>query len=228
MKKLVLGKATLILGDAYEIVPTLPAVDALVIDPQYKFSASGGGRFRKARRKHMDAIEAVGLNEGFDFNIIDPAKFRSVVVFCHNDQVPDLWLHLRLGYARIALCGWRKTNPVPMANKHYVADFEPYFHAWNKDGHPVGKIQERKRITDYKNGSSNYDHPTVKPDFIMDKIMKNVNGESVLDCFMGSGSTGIAALKAGKSFIGIEKNPAYFNIAASRICAYYTAGMLSS
>lgn len=220
MTTLQIGNATLILGDAYKIVPTIGHVDAMVTDPQYEFSASGGGKFRKARRKHMAAIEKAGLNKGFDVRIIDPELYRSVVIFCHENQLIDIWFYLRQGYARTALCGWRKTNPVPMANKHYIAELEPYLHAWNKDGHPVGEIQERKRIFDYKNGGqSEFDHPTVKPLPLMEKIMKNVNGDSIIDPFAGSGTTGVAALKAGKRFIGIEQDPSYFNIMVSRILA---------
>lgn len=65
--------------------------------------------------------------------------------------------------------------------------------------------------------SKRYGHPTVKPEQVMDKIMRNISGETVCDSFMGTGSTGVAAVKAGKRFVGIEKNPRYFEVAVARI-----------
>ena len=62
-------------------------------------------------------------------------------------------------------------------------------------------------------------HPTVKPIALMEYLVKLVSpkGAKVMDPFMGSGSTGIAALNLGRNFIGIEKEPEYFNIAKDRI-----------
>jgi site-specific DNA-methyltransferase (adenine-specific) len=60
-------------------------------------------------------------------------------------------------------------------------------------------------------------HPTVKPDAVMDKIIRNVSGKSVCDPFMGTGSTGVAAIRAGKRFVGIEHNHAHFDTACRRI-----------
>lgn len=63
------------------------------------------------------------------------------------------------------------------------------------------------------------DHPTAKPLRLMNYLVeKGTNyGDTVLDCFMGSGSTGVACVNAGRNFIGCEINPAYFAIAERRI-----------
>jgi DNA modification methylase len=68
-----------------------------------------------------------------------------------------------------------------------------------------------------------FGHPTVKPEAVMNKIMRNVNGQTVCDPFMGTGSTGVAAILAGKTFTGIEHNPEYYKTAISRISAAYRA-----
>jgi DNA modification methylase len=62
-----------------------------------------------------------------------------------------------------------------------------------------------------------FGHPTVKPDAVMEKIIANVGGNSICDPFMGTGSTGVAAVKAGKRFVGIEKNEKHFLTAVGRI-----------
>lgn len=65
--------------------------------------------------------------------------------------------------------------------------------------------------------SKTYRHPTVKPEAVMNKIMRNLSGKTVCDPFMGTGSTGVAAIKAGKIFVGIEHNLQHFETAIQRI-----------
>lgn len=141
-----------------------------------------------------------------------------MVVFCHNDQLPELLPYLNGGFHRFVLNVWTKPNPSPHRNKHYLADTEPYIHAWNRGHHPVGAHHDMHRwISAGSLPSKVYGHPTVKPDEVMSKIMRNVNGQTVCDPFMGTGSTGVAAIRAGKVFTGIEKNEAHFATAVARI-----------
>jgi DNA modification methylase len=118
---------------------------------------------------------------------------------------------------RFAFCAWHKDNPMPVANKHYKPDTEFYIHAWNKNGFPIGKLEQKSRYVFSQVGKSEYDHPTVKPNKIMDKILSNVQGAVICDPFMGTASTGAACIKDNRTFIGIEKNEAFFDIACKRI-----------
>lgn len=219
MNPVTIGSATLYLGDAYAIRPTLGWMDADVLDPPYAFNNSGGGAFRKARGA-SDQIVAEELDQGFDQTIINPLLCGAAVVFCHNDQLPGLLTYLDGGFHRFVLLNWIKPNPSPMANKHYLADTEPFVHAWNRGFHPQGDHHDKHRwITAGSMPAKTFGHPTVKPDAVMDKIIRNVAGESVCDPFMGTGSTGCAAIRAGKRFVGIERNPAHFMTAVARISA---------
>jgi hypothetical protein len=219
MTPITIGPATLYLGDAYAIRPTLGFMDADVLDPPYLFNNSGGGAFRKARGA-SDQIVEEQLDRGFDQAIVNPLLCGAAVVFCHQDQLPTLLAYLNGGFHRFALCTWHKPNPSPMANKHYLADTEPYIHAWNRGYHPQGDHHDKHRhITAGTMASKTYGHPTVKPDAVMDKILRNVAGETVCDPFMGTGSTGVAAVRAGKRFTGIEHNPQHFETAVRRITA---------
>ncbi len=222
MKTTVIGDAILILGDSYHIVPWLGKFDCMVTDPPYLLNTKGGGRFRRSRHI-MNHIAEANIDKGFDVNIINPSLHKSVVVFCHNDQIPVVSTYLFNFYDRCVHCAWRKTNPMPVANKNYQAETEPYFHAWNMEAYPLGELKDKKRIVDAPVGKSKYDHPTVKPDVVMDKIMKNVNGSTILDPFAGTGSTGIAALKAGKKFTGIEHNEKFYDIMVQRFQEYHAA-----
>lgn len=214
-----IGPATLYCGDAYKIRPTLGFMDADVMDPQYKFDNSGGGAFRKTRQGANRIVEE-GLDQGFDHRIINPLLCGGCVVFCHNDQLPELLTFLDGSFDRFVLLKWIKPNPSPMRNKHYLADTEPFIHAWNRGHHPVGDHHDMHRWhTASPLRTSVFDHPTVKPPALMDKIVRNAAGASICDPFMGTGSTGVAALRAGKRFTGIEHNPKHFATAIERIRA---------
>lgn len=216
-----IGRALLYLGDCREWLPIIGAVDAVVTDPPFLFNASGGGRFRKERHA-MDGIIDNGLDEGFDINIFDFSLYKSFITFCHNNQIHTIAPILAAAYHRHVFCFWEKSNPMPVANKNYQSNIECYIHAWQHGAHPTGNLIDLKRTVQNVNGKSPYKHPTVKPDIVMNKIIRNTNACVILDPYMGTGSTGIAALRAGKDFIGIEKNPAFFNIACQRFYALYS------
>ncbi|MBA4307611.1 MAG: site-specific DNA-methyltransferase [Sphingopyxis sp.] len=214
-----IGNACLYLGDAYEIRPQLGRMDCDCMDPPYKLNTSGGGKMR-ASRPYMDQIAEEGLDQDFDHNIINPLLCGSAVVFLSDEQLTTKMRHLEGGFARVKLCAWRKLTPMPVANKSYVAECEWYAHAWQEGYHPLGDLADKKRVIDCRSrqdGMALYEHATVKPDLVMDKIMRNVNGDRICDPFMGTGSTGVAAIKAGKHFWGIEHNPKHFATAIKRI-----------
>ncbi|WP_278984093.1 DNA-methyltransferase [Sphingobium yanoikuyae] len=213
-----IGDATLYQGDAYEILHTLGWFDVLVMDPPYVIDMSGGGKFR-ADRKHFSEIEEEELDRGFDYSIINALMCGAVVVFCHNNQVPELSTFLNGSFERFTICAWHKSNPMPVANKSYQPDTEFYIHAWNRDFAVAGELADKKRHITTAVGKSDFDHPTVKPDAVMAKIITNVGGRSICDPFMGTGSTGVAAIMAGKRFVGIEKNPKHFATAVERLTA---------
>jgi len=213
----VIGNATLYLGDCRDVLPTLGKVDAVVTDPPYEFATAGAGIFR-SNRKNMDEIAAAGLANGFDHSVLSSAQFGAAVVFAHNDQWASLLPFMAGQWARFAICQWHKLNPMPVANKHYQPDTEIYVHAWDTGFAPVGDLPQKKRYILANGGQdTTIEHPTVKPLSVMRKILANVAGYSVCDPFMGSGSTGVAALEAGRTFIGIEHDGKFFDIACRRI-----------
>lgn len=217
MRAVTIGPATLYCGDAYALRPQLGWFDADVMDPPYLLATSGGGKFR-ADRPYLDQIADEGLDQDFDHAIINPLLCGSVISFCSNDQIPRLSTYLNGMFHRFAICAWRKLTPMPVANKHYVPEIELYMHAWNRGYHPTGDLADLKRVVDCRSRQSKeFNHPTVKPHAVMAKILANVNGTSVCDPFMGTGSTGVAAINAGKTFTGIEKNPQHFATACRRL-----------
>lgn len=211
--------ATLYLGDSYAIRPMLGFMDCDVMDPPYLIATSGGGRYRKAR-KGMDEIAEAGIDQGFDLAMVDPLLAGAAIVFCHNDQLPPLLSRVSGQFDRFVLLSWVKAAPQPVANRHYRPDREFYVHAWNKGYHPQGDLADKARsiaASPDRLLKKRFGHPTIKPPAVMDKIMRNVAGLKICDPFMGTGSTGVAAIKAGKQFFGIERDPRWFEAAVTRI-----------
>lgn len=216
-----IGGCTLINGDCYEWIKKNRPPRCLVTDPPYEFKTSGGGKFRKDR-PNMDEIAKARLDKGFDHTFITPFMFDSVIVFCHNDQIPILSTHIATWFDRLKILPWIKTNPLPVANKNYQPCIEYYLHGWNMGFHPSGGLSDLQQYYIGKNGKDqSIKHPTSKPDKLMDKIIKNANSEDIFDPFMGSGSTAIACMKAGKRFVGIEKVGSYFDESVERVRKFY-------
>lgn len=217
METVTIGDCTLYCGDSAEILPTLGMFDAIVTDPPYEFASAGGKLFGRDDYC-LDKIRKTGLDKGFDCNLITSEQFCSAVVFCHNDQLAKLLPYFAEQYRRYALCCWHKSNPMPVANRNYKPDTEFYIHAWQKDAHPIGDLNTKSR---YFIGSVmnqfEYNHPTIKPLQLMLKIIENVNGDNIVDPFMGTGTTGVACVKRGRKFTGIERERKYFDIACKRI-----------
>lgn len=79
------------------------------------------------------------------------------------------------------------------------------------------KVISKDLLTHNCEGRHWWDHPATKPVKLMDDLVAAFGGASVLDCYMGSGTTGVAAVRSGKCFVGIEREPKYFDIACKRI-----------
>lgn len=120
------------------------------------------------------------------------------------------------------LCVWQKTNPIPVNSKlNYLSNSREYFITFVKGGKPTFNSEYDKGFYEYPicRGKERTIHPTQKPIMLInDLILKHSNeNDLVLDCFMGSGTTGVACLKNNRNFMGIEIDKDYFDIAKERI-----------
>lgn len=206
-----------ILGDCLEIVPTLGKVDVVVTDPPYGIMTHAGARSANSLRKttiDFDAItsgDLVGLCSMF----VAIAN-RWVIMTCEWRHAASLEA---AGLPLVRLGVWIKPNGAPQ----FTGD-RPGM-GWEAVAilHREGKK--------YWNGGGHHavwtcpieqgEHPTQKPvRLVADWVRAFADiGEIILDPFMGSGTTGVAAVKIGRKFIGIEIEPKYFDIACRRIQA---------
>jgi DNA modification methylase len=195
----VIGQAVCIQSDCRDILPTLGKVDAVVTDPPYGIGAD----------KHAGKAENGWTQwEGNEWDQQRPPK-EIFDLICNAALVQVIW------------GGNYFTDMLPPTMRWLVwdkgqrdfslADCE---FAWSSE-------QKAARVFTYPRALALQDgkeHPTQKPLALMRWCIEMLpNAQTILDPFMGSGTTGVAAVQMGRKFIGIEREPRYFEIACKRI-----------
>ena len=201
--KIQIGNATLYLGDCMDILPTLDNVDAVITDPPYGINENSK---KVASRGNMAAPKDYG---DFDWDKAPPpdelielirtkGKYQAFFGGNYFTLPPtSCWLV------------WDKLN-----GDNDFADCELAWTNWPK---AVRRLQWRWNGMIRQGNEQRY-HPTQKPLEVMKWVIELCpKSDTILDPFMGSGTTGVAAIQMGRKFIGIEREPKYFDIACKRI-----------
>ena len=212
-----IGSCRLILGDARDVLPTLGPVDAVVTDPPYGIGEHGG------KRRFGPASTARGFSGCKDYERKD-------------------WDHSPPGretLARLAGC-----PAIIWGANHYASRLpsdNPCWLVWHKKGSDRSSFADCELAWTNLSGAVRYfrhdwvgfgainsgvkrEHPTQKPLALMEWCLGFLpDALTILDPFMGSGTTGVACTKLGRAFIGIERDPDYFEIAVRRIRAAHSA-----
>ena len=211
--KVEIESATLYLGDCMGILPTLDKVDAVITDPPY-----GEVNRKSSGLRNLDK----GVADVADFEIKELASLlakygSSVYVWCGIEQISELRLAMvNLGMSS-RLCIWEKTNPSPMNGQHlWLSSIETC--VFGKQAGATFNEHCVSPVFRLPTEPKEY-HPTAKPIHLMERLIRASTNEgmTVIDPFMGSGTTGMAAIHMGRKFIGIEREPKYFDIACERI-----------
>ena len=197
-----IGDCTLYLGDCLEILPTLGKVDAVVTDPPYGIGADRGAG------KNAAKWEAFTGDARWDAAPPDAETMRIIKDFAplciiwggnYFDLPPSpcwlIWDKETAGITTFADAELAWTNlPTAVRMKR---------HLWSG---PYQKVREERF------------HPTQKPVDVMAWCLERLpEAASILDPYMGSGTTGVACVRVSKSFVGIEREPRFFDIACRRI-----------
>ena len=215
-ERVIIGDAVLYHGDAYEIVPTLTGIDACVSDPPYgiSFQKGVGGKGLNQGRRHTDPIHG-------DDKPFDPSLFLTR----DSEDAP-----LRVKWPCVLFGGNHFSTRLPDGGT---------FHAWDKLGgmesfgdsfsdvefawiswrcaSRIKRYLWKGVLQDGEKGKPKY-HVSQKPIEVMAWCLDMVpDAKTILDPFMGSGSTGVACAKRGRRFIGIEYERKHFDVACKRI-----------
>ncbi len=192
-----IGDCTLYLGDCLEILPTLGRVDAVVTDPPYgiadKWKGGSGHGWQKARD------EGVLRNEWDAKPLAGPAL--QAILSAGGEIIIWGGNYFDLPPSRCWLI-WNKPE-----RGFTLAEAEM---AWTNRDNVV-------RVFDAPRSEPDRLHPTQKPVSLMSWCVGKTKAATILDPFMGSGTTGVACVNLGRKFIGIEIEPRYFDIACRRI-----------
>lgn len=214
----------ILLGDCLEILRDIPdkSVDLVVTDPPYKLETSGGGIYTKEDKRYIKELNS--MKDGVSIEVLDELvrvmRKVNIYIWCNKEQIRDYLNYFK--NCNMELLTWHKTNPVPACGNKYLSDTE-YLLFFREKGVKVRGTYHTKRkfyVTQTnKKDKEKYNHPTVKPLDITENIILNSSqeGDTVLDCFMGSGTVGEACVKLNRNFIGIEKDPKHFTTAKNRI-----------
>ena len=220
----IIGDCRLILGDCREVLPGIKQADAVVTDPPYLLSDSGpGGSHFGMSLSKFDSTDYKSIVNGFDIDVLftelsNICKPFNMFCFCSNRQISSIMAHHEKMGRATTLLVWHKTNAAPFANGVWRGDIEYVVHARGKGAVFVGGAVEKKKVFEHPIVQDS-SHPTVKPIAIVQRyvsVCSNI-GQTILDPFMGSGTTGVACVNLGRKFIGIEREPKYFDIACRRI-----------
>lgn len=216
-------------------------VDLVITDPPYLIGNQGGGFWSKAAEgNHYNArgtrkgMEKLGnIKDGFDDAILDELcrvmKKINLYVFCSQKQIQrylDYFVNER--GCNWNLISWHKTNPIPACGNKYLSDTE-FILFFREKGVRVYGTYETKRTfyVTLRNQEDNvrYNHPTVKPLNIIRNLIINSSqtGGIILDPFMGTGTTAVAAKQEGRRYIGFEIDNRYYETAKERVSALANA-----
>lgn len=239
LRDVTIGNTRLILGNSMSILSDIGEVDHIISDPPYEQSlhdAKNGLQGRSLRSHGHDRLRTDGgvSLRGLDFAGIDEirSEFTDMaaqvcrkwfIAFCTVEGVArwaDVINPSAMKYKRA--CIWVKPDSTPQLNGQGPAQgAECFVTAWCGKGHAKWNSGGKRGVyTHLTNPPDRHGgHPTEKPMRLMREILLDFTDPSdvVLDPFMGSGTTLVAATLTGRPAIGIEVNPAYFEMAVHRV-----------
>jgi len=202
--KVEIGNATLYLGDCLEVLPLIDKVDTVITDPPYGMNFQSNFRNEKHLKIANDDSAEVAIQV---INWCLQNTNHSIYAFGRWDNLYD--------YPKPkSLITWVKNNwsMGDLHHEHARQTEVAFFYAMKDHFFPK---QRPTDVIEYPRTNNEF-HPTEKPIGLMCKFVEWTSG-TILDPFMGSGTTGVAAIQMGRKFIGIEREQKYFDIACKRI-----------
>lgn len=228
-RKEVIGDCTLLLGDCLEIMPVLGTFDAVVTDPPYKVTSGGFGDLEGGFSGWIkDSYDNNGAIVKCDLDWSDwlPLAYGCAAKQCHayifsNDRNLTTAQNAAetAGFKFHRLLTWDKKTALP--NRWYIQNCEFVLFMRKGKARAINDCGTKALQSVFQRDETI--HPTEKPVHLVRSYIENSTNSTghVLDPFMGSGTTGVACVKLGRKFTGIEIDEEYFEIACKRIREAY-------
>lgn len=226
---------TLYCGDCREVLPGLPQMDHFISDPPYEARMQSlHAEFRLRRTDGGPQRQALNFDSIQDIRgpFLDHVKRLNrgwLLAFCNVEGVGE-WRAaiLERGLKFKTTCIWNKPDATPKLNGQGPAlSYECFTTTWCGSGHARWNGGGRRGVFTHmtNNAERTGSHPTEKPVSLMRELVALFSnaGQSICDPFMGSGTTGVACVRTGRKFVGIELDRAYFDLACRRIQAVLDA-----
>lgn len=233
-----LNKCTIINDDCFSVLKKIPnaSIDLILTDPPYNLAQYSTGNLYFDWRSDinndlaewdLEALKPESLVNEFK-RILSPKG--NIFIFCSYNLIGEYHRVFDPEFDTFQFMVWHKTNPVPNFRKSsFLNSCELIVSCWNK-GHTWNFTNQKdmhnfiesricmgkERIKDEFGKNL---HPTQKPVAVLEKIIEIASNENdvVLDCFNGVGSTGEAALKLNRKYIGIEIEKKYVEATKKRL-----------
>lgn len=220
--------------DCMEGIERIPdgMVDLIVTDPPYVVSKSTGGSVNTIKKldRSLQALDKARLRDGYNIGLFAQRHVRrlqggriNAYFWCNKVQIPDYFRAYVDGLGcKFEIIAWHKQNALPTYYNKYLSDTEYclYFHTGGFT-HPASYEDAKTYEVGFINHADKraYGHPTIKPLPIIQRVIRNSSqmGGVVLDPFIGSGTTAVAALAEGRHYIGFEIDNDYYETAVRRI-----------
>ena len=225
-----IGDATLYCGDCLEILPALGEVDAVVTDPPYGVGLIGKRTKSAASKANVGYLSKTVDDESIFDRLIFPALFGENAAH-YSRAVITPGTRLMFSYPRPADIGCAFFPAGAGLGRWGFVGYHPilYYGACPYLARGMGHRPSSLEISGSAGKASDDRHPVAKPikwmEFCVTKATADPT-DTVLDPFMGSGTTGVACANLGRKFIGIEIERKYFDIACERIAAAHSQGRL--
>lgn len=235
-RKEVIGLATLYQGDCLEVLKDIEAVDHVISDPPYEDELHAAiGRIRRNDGREMIAdlgFEGVNADRGAIAAECVRISQGWCILFTLAEGVRAWRDELQAVGAKYDTCiAWVKPDSTPRMNGQGPArGFECAVTAWCAGGYRSWNAGGKRGVYTHlvNNPERTGLHPTEKPRRLMAELVADFTkpGQTVCDPFMGSGTTGVAAVQAGRLFIGIERDPTHFELSCKRLTDAQRQGSL--
>lgn len=223
VEPVIIGDCTLYNGDCLDIMPSMERVNCIISDPPYELTYGGphgslGGKLSIENYDNKGGIVDCNVDwqDFMDQFYLILELGSHCYVMSNNRHVQNMLVSAdNAGFRFHNLLAWDKGTATP--NRWYMKNLEYTGFFYKGKAKFINDCGSKQlvRIPNVLNAK----HPTEKPTELMQHYIENSTqpGQTVLDPFCGSGSTGVAAARSGRKFIGIELNKEYFDLSCQRI-----------